>query len=519
MFNIMFINLPNHQPYREDTVLAGLALEQVTAGHGETYTGRPTTKLINTQHNIIKLRTEYQLPITQAKRFIIQAIAQEKKLAVHHPDKSWFIYYDNNYDNNNDNTKTDQRAMSEQPVIIGNITPTLQALDKISISLCDKQNINYLADIILLYLSTAAQHDKSLDLSLSNFGLSHDGTIYYLDDDIYPCNGFIALTDFVAQLLRSETNTGNQNILELGSIIRDTVLHYFSDEHWLTVIAEDIRSVYLPEQNEPLRQSLISSLYKHRKFNYHPKPTAKIVALMADIHSNAPALETALAYLEKNNVNSGLVLGDIVGYGPHPTQCVKLLESDSRLTVIRGNHDHAVVRGHAGNGITSLAGWAIDWTIDQIDDSARCWLSGLPPFIKTEDWLAVHGSPVDKTFFNAYVYPMTQTENLDNLTSRNIPLCFHGHTHIQKVYYREKHQDSTSETPRQSLRETLGALICPGSIGQPRSGKPGVEFAIINLETRELEYHKLSYDIDTTINDMKKHHFPGALIERLQNGQ
>jgi len=506
-----FINPPDHQPYTEETVLAGLALKRTRAGYGEEFTGRPTTTLINTQQHIIKLRTEYQLPALQARRFITQAIDQEKKLSVHHPDKSWFLY--------DAHATPAQQTSPNQPVIIGNITPTLMALDKINISLCDHQSIDYLTKIIKLYLLIAAQHDKSLDLSLSNFGITGNKHLYYLDDDIYPRNGFIALTDFIAKLLRGETQADNQPIKQLGTVIRDTVLRYFKDEHWITVIAEDIRAIYIPDDNAPLRQSLVSSLYSQRQFNYQPQTSAKTLALLADIHSNAPALEAALTYLEKNNINDTLVLGDIVGYGPHPMQCINLIDNDAQLTVIRGNHDHAVVSGNAGNGVTSLAGWAIDWTIEQIDDYARRWLDELPPYLKTDQWLAVHGSPVDKTFFNAYVYPMTQTENLDHLARKNIPLCFHGHTHMQKVYYRTKHQDNTSAAHHQMLHDTRCALICPGSVGQPRGGKPGVELAIINLETLELEFHRLDYDLDTTVNDMKKFHFPGALIERLQNGQ
>ncbi|NOZ54523.1 MAG: metallophosphoesterase family protein [Gammaproteobacteria bacterium] len=505
MPSIEFINQPDHHPYQEDTVLTGLLLKRTIAGHGQEYAGRPVTALIATQHDIIKLRTEYQLPALQAKRFIAQAIAQEKKLSVHHPDKSWFLYYSDDTPNQN--------------IIIGNITPTLKVLEKLNISLCSEQSIDYLTQIIVLYLSVAAHHDRSLDLSLSNFGITQDKRIYYLDDDVYPHSGFMLLTDFIAKLLRSETKADTQHIKQLGTSIRDNILRYFKDEHWITVIAEELRSIYLSQQNEPLRQTLISSLYAHQQFNYQPPITAKTIALIADIHSNAPALDAALAYLKKKNVNDILVLGDVVGYGPHPMQCINILDNDTSFTIIRGNHDHAVASGNTGKGITSLAGWAIDWTVEKINEDARRWLNELPPFARTDNWLAVHGSPLDKTFFNAYVYPMTQTENLDNLASRNIQICFHGHTHIQKVYYRTKHQEFASEAKRQTLYNALSALICPGSVGQPRGGKPGVELAIINLETLELEYHRINYSLETTIKDMQTFHFPSALIERLQNGQ
>jgi diadenosine tetraphosphatase ApaH/serine/threonine PP2A family protein phosphatase len=131
----------------------------------------------------------------------------------------------------------------------------------------------------------------------------------------------------------------------------------------------------------------------------------------------------------------------------------------------------------------------------------------------------VHGAPNDKTFFNAYVYEMTYEDNLLNLETRNLRLCFHGHTHLQKVYFRKGRQDRSSTAVRQNLNDYEQALVCPGSIGQPRSGKPGCEFALYDHQSGELEFIHLDYDATVTMNDMKTYSFPTNLIERLYRGR
>jgi diadenosine tetraphosphatase ApaH/serine/threonine PP2A family protein phosphatase len=196
-----------------------------------------------------------------------------------------------------------------------------------------------------------------------------------------------------------------------------------------------------------------------------------------------------------------------------------MLRQQDRFNIIRGNHDHAVVSGRFSGGVSSLAGWALQWTLEQINEQDKYWLDSLPPYLREDNWYAVHGSPKDKTFFNAYVYHMSYSDNLTELQSRNIQLCFHGHTHIPAVYYRKNGVDDLSRDRHIKLSTYQHALICPGSIGQPRNNKPGVELALINLDTNELEFYKLTYDMQPTLTDMKKAHFPVALIDRLEKGQ
>ena len=126
---------------------------------------------------------------------------------------------------------------------------------------------------------------------------------------------------------------------------------------------------------------------------------------------------------------------------------------------------------------------------------------------------------ITQTHFYIYVYKLSYIDNLDEMEERNIRWCFHGHTHIPHVYYRSKHTDHDSNEEKQILKDYQHALICPGSIGQPRNMQPGAQIAFIDLENEELELHNISYDMTSLLNDMKKFDFPEQLISRLIKGQ
>ena len=500
---------PEGSPYNEQFITEILQNQMTAAGPGKTLAGRPVTNIIADKEHLVKLRTEYNLPKLQARRFIEQAVEKERNLNVHHPHKTWFLLYS-------------ATSSENDSVLIGNITPLLLPINQTE-NLLAHRSSNELLEVILkilhLYLHNAAHKEISLDLGLSNFGINKNNELFYLDDDLYAWDEFNFLPEFLAGLIRSQAWLNEKMLSRIGGCLRQYIVEYFQDSHWATVVAEGLRSAYISPDKRPLTESLIQGLTSGNKFVYKPAPTAPILALIADIHSNAPALEAAISFLQNKGVDGAIVLGDVVGYGPHPSQCIDMLRNKDTFSVIRGNHDHAVVSGRFSGGVSSMAGWALQWTMGQLNEQDKIWLDSLPPYLQEGDWYAVHGSPKDKTFFNAYVYHMSYSENLNELQSRNITLCFHGHTHIQSVYYRKNGVDDLNRDRQIDLTSYQHALIWPGSIGQPRNNEPGVELALINLDTNELEFHKLSYNMQPTLKDMKAAHFPTALIDRLEKGQ
>ncbi|MBL1260611.1 MAG: metallophosphoesterase [Thiotrichaceae bacterium] len=244
--------------------------------------------------------------------------------------------------------------------------------------------------------------------------------------------------------------------------------------------------------------------------------TDDLMAVITDIHSNESALVAVLAELDNLGVKNGIVLGDIVGYGPHPDACIQLL-IESGFSVIKGNHDNAVATGNSSRGLFHLARWLVDWSRERLSQQHKEWLEQLPPYIRQDNWLALHGAPVDKTFFNAYVYKMTYEDNLNNLEKRNIPICFHGHSHLSTVYYREGSGDKLSNESSLTLNHQA-SLVCSGSVGKTRSQVPQAEFSVFNRKTLDIKFYKIFYKMAKTLDDMERFNFPEKLIERFLSG-
>jgi len=510
MSHVELISPLADSPYDSASILAACHQQQVMAGPGEALAGRPVTALIDIGSDMLKLRTEYQLPVASARRFVEQAIERERLLGVHHPHKTWFLW---------------SPEADCDTVVIGNVTPHLLALnryDELSKRYPPSSQVGFMAQMLDDYLAVLAKDELSLDLCLSNFGVDADDELFYLDDDFYPGNNLTMLSDALGTWVRALEWLDPPLAAALGKLLSKSLRRHFSDAHVVTVVAEGLRGVFIPPQREAVAKALIEALYGEQTFTYEappPRSNGSVMALIGDIHGNAPALECALEYLAGRGIDHGVMLGDVVGYGPHPKQCVAMVRALQGWSMVRGNHDHAVACGEIRGGITSLASWSLKWTIDQLDEEEREWLAQLAVYQQGEQWLAVHGSPLDKTFFNGYVYQMSYIENLDELSERQVPLCFHGHTHIQKTWRRDGDGDAGDSSERQQLAEAAHVLISPGSIGQPRGGEAGVELAIIDLATRELEYHRLPYDMEQTLADMSKHQFPSEMAERLRRGQ
>ena len=119
---------------------------------------------------------------------------------------------------------------------------------------------------------------------------------------------------------------------------------------------------------------------------------------MADIHANLPALDAVLAWLKTNNIKAALVLGDLVGYGPHPQACLQRLAAYDFI-FIKGNHDNALATGNFKKGLSSNAAWALNWSNTRVSDDDKTYLANLISVFYHDDWMALHGAPIDPTFF------------------------------------------------------------------------------------------------------------------------
>lgn len=509
----------------------GIAVEDIRAAlsagpldlvHGERFTGRPVTRIFATASTVVKLRTEVKFSPRDMRRWVDRTLTRERELDAHHPCKTWFL------------------LETDGVLVAGNAAPRLEPLHRALEHLDGQRVIGHLDAVWDLYLRVAERTALRLDEGLSNFGLDGDGRLYYLDDDTYRWDRFISLTQLIGVLFRQYPRLMDPVIDDLGRALAARVMTHFGDEHWLRVIAEEMRGLFFANSAQRRRaEAFVGALdqaYREAAgigqahdpgVDRLPPPPADAASLdgdgepwavLADVHSNLPALERVLDELKRLGLRRGVVLGDIVGYGPHPEACIEQLAA-SGFHVVMGNHDHAVASGVTGRGFSANARWAIDWTRRRLPERHRAWLARLPLYLRGDRWLAVHGAPRDKSFFNGYVYRQTYEENLAVLAERQLSACFHGHTHMRGVYYARGNVRGQAEAHKLDLSRYDGVLVCPGSVGQPRSGVPGAEFAVWAPKTRRLELMRLDYDPDPVLRDMEAGGFPGALSERLLRGR
>jgi predicted phosphodiesterase len=247
---------------------------------------------------------------------------------------------------------------------------------------------------------------------------------------------------------------------------------------------------------------------------------SRYLAVLSDVHANLPALEVVLGALNALGVRQGLVLGDLVGYGPHPSECVERLQQ-SGFTCLKGNHDVAATDTSAGRLVRAAmsrhARWGAEWTARRLPAPHREWLMHLPSIVYRQDWIGVHGAPDDPHHYHGYIHELTCQRNLDELQRQGVGLCFHGHTHVPGVHARAPGRpDAYYADPRQNLAAYRHALVCAGAVSQPRNGQTGAQFALYDRETRWIEFHNLAYDASSTQRDMRRHGFPDALLRRLE---
>lgn len=239
-------------------------------------------------------------------------------------------------------------------------------------------------------------------------------------------------------------------------------------------------------------------------------------AVISDIHANAEALKRVLEDIERRGIERIICLGDIVGYGPDPLECVDLVRE--RCTwALMGNHDFGVL--YEPTNFNPPAESSAYWSRDQFDAEpdealrrARYEFLGKMRVRVLErqpgmefDLLAVHGSP--RRPVNEYVFPQDvdqAPEKLESIFERFDHLCVCGHTHQPGVFTDEPDfypPSELGEQPRYRFSAEEKALINVGSVGQPRDEDPRASYAILHPD--EVEFCRVEYDIDVTANRIK----------------
>lgn len=237
------------------------------------------------------------------------------------------------------------------------------------------------------------------------------------------------------------------------------------------------------------------------------------VLVFSDIHSNLTALEAVLS--TEGNIDTFWCLGDLVGYGPDPNECIERVRNLPNLKCVRGNHDAAAlgeVDQHTFNHEASLA---ITWTKRVLNAESQEFLLSLPEKLVFDDVTMVHGSPRNPV----WDYVMDYMTAIRMFPSYNTRICMVGHTHVPAIWMENAEKPPTAPVMDYHKNAILTKTILnPGSIGQPRDHDPRASYAIFDSDKSTWELRRVSYDIDAVQSRVKASGLPWRHALRLAEG-
>ena len=237
--------------------------------------------------------------------------------------------------------------------------------------------------------------------------------------------------------------------------------------------------------------------------------------VLSDIHANLIAFQTVVD--DAGPFDAIWCLGDVVGYGPDPNECVALLREYEHLC-LAGNHDWAALGKLDLDSFNADARAAATWTQRMISASSREYLGSLSSLVCEGQFTLAHGSPRQPIW--EYISDTLVAQV--NFLHFETPYCLVGHTHTPVVL----RQDAESGNcrilaPRYGEPIPLGdarLIINPGSVGQPRDSDPRAAYAILDAEAMTWEHRRIEYPVEETQSRMRQHGLPYKLVARLQYG-
>jgi predicted phosphodiesterase len=241
------------------------------------------------------------------------------------------------------------------------------------------------------------------------------------------------------------------------------------------------------------------------------------IALISDVHGNLPAFQSVLRSIEEERVDAIWCLGDLVGYGAHPNECVELAEKAVDLCLI-GNHDMVVIDRLDIDDFSANAAAAALWTKEELGADARAYLERLKPLDDGKALGLYHASPRDPV----WEYVLSSMAADDCIDAMKPRVGAVGHSHVALAFWRK------GDTPTAGAQAEPGAeldisqdrwLLNPGSVGQPRDGDPRASWMLLELESWTAIWRRTEYEIDQAADAIRAAGLPAQLGDRLYYGQ
>ncbi len=241
--------------------------------------------------------------------------------------------------------------------------------------------------------------------------------------------------------------------------------------------------------------------------------------IFSDIHGNLEALQRVLSDAAGRNVHRRICLGDLVGYGPFPNECIHLVKKMENCRVLAGNHDVAALWETSPYGMSSAAKEAILWTMDQLTEENRQYLASLPDRLDLADMTFVHANPYNP---RGWRYVLDRKYALRSFAATSSRYLFIGHSHRPLLIIKKHLLAVNLQTVSGSMRLRIGdnrrRIVNCGSVGQPRDRDPRACYLIFDSRKQMLEFYRVTYDIKKTSRAVRDAGLPSLLGRRLLKG-
>ena len=235
------------------------------------------------------------------------------------------------------------------------------------------------------------------------------------------------------------------------------------------------------------------------------------IALLSDVHANLAALEAVLAALP--SVEELWVLGDTVGYGPHPSETLALLR-ERGARIVGGNHDRAAATGEGIELFNKAAAEAARSHRAWLSSEERDILADLPQIVVEGEFALCHGSFRDPL----WEYVLTAGSAAASLGAAPAASGCCGHTHVPALFRGSGTLEALRPVAGEAYALGPRALINPGSVGQPRDGDPRAAYALLDPLGREVTFQRVPYDTEAVRRDILARGLPAILGDRLPHG-
>lgn len=239
------------------------------------------------------------------------------------------------------------------------------------------------------------------------------------------------------------------------------------------------------------------------------------LAVFSDVHSNLHALEAVLEAIDALGYREMVCCGDVVGYGAFPNECIELLRQ-RRIPTLAGNHDHAALGMTDIDFFNDIAKAAVFWTQDRLTPENAHWLRQRPyTFELPPHFFFAHASPWHP---EQWGYVLTFGDARQAFEEFKHQFCCIGHSHQPALVIKRGEELNCPEEGSAEIEPDCRYLINVGSVGQPRDHNPDASFVTIDLDARQITFHRVAYPVHAAQEAIRRQALPHELADRLAFG-